>query len=111
MIVTGATDQPRIQVPKLQRERLQKIVHEAYPFAFTFYYHAALHYIIFAKCTWTEFLMRQACLVLEQFFLTHAGSPVYIVNFKDALFAEGILRDEVRKTQSSYSLKMSKYNN
>ncbi|KAG9127869.1 hypothetical protein FRC07_008137 [Ceratobasidium sp. 392] len=90
-----ATRQPRIDVPKSQRERLKRIVHEAYPFALRFYCHAALHYMIYAKGQWTEFLVRQ-------YFFLHAGSSVYIINVRDARSTRGILRDEVQKTQMAY---------
>ncbi|KAG8695394.1 hypothetical protein FRC08_007856 [Ceratobasidium sp. 394] len=106
-----ATSQPRIEVPESERARLKRIIHETYPFAFRFYCHAALHYMMFAKGPWTEFLMRQACLVLEQFFFLYAGSSVYIADVKDAQFARRVLRTEVQKTQFNYKFKAISYQN
>ncbi|KAG9095023.1 hypothetical protein FS749_011278 [Ceratobasidium sp. UAMH 11750] len=106
-----ATSQPRIEVPESERARLKRIIHETYPFAFRFYCHAALHYMMFAKGPWTEFLMRQACLVLEQFFFLYAGSSVYIADVKDAQFARRVLRTDVQKTQFNYKFKAISYQN
>ncbi|QRV89490.1 ARID/BRIGHT DNA binding domain [Ceratobasidium sp. AG-Ba] len=101
----GASDQPHIQVPESEQARVKQIVHDTYLVALEFYHYAIFHIMIDARAPWTEFVMRQACLVLEQYFFSHAGSPTFIVDYQDAQFARRILRDQVKRIKHSYSLR------